>query len=274
MTLNGYQKASIGFFIALVVYWTVLFASGLKAGFYNDFFVFLYGLLPLFGGIAAIRGYREWGGLSTILGRAILFLGLGLFLWGAGETVWSYYNFFLHIETPYPSIADLFFAPSVFCYTLGTIYVARTTGARLGLRTLGGKAFAALAPVAVFVLAYYVLIVVGQGGHLLSQGSSLLKATLDIAYPLGDAVSLAVSLVVAGLSFRYMGGRYKSDILFILAGLAIMFAADSVLSYTSTIGTARSGDFGDLLFTAGIFFLTCGVLGFNKVKNVEVPVAD
>jgi hypothetical protein len=274
MNLNGYQKAAFGFFIVLIVYWATLFLRGMTEGFANDFFVFLYGLMPLLGGIAAIRGYREWGGLSTILGRAILFFGLGLFLWGLGESTWAYYNFFLGVEIPYPSLADLFFAPSVFFYTLGTIYIARTTGARLGLRSIGGKIYAVLAPLFIAAMTYYLIIVVGHGGEIFSEGRTAVKAVLDVAYPLGDAVSLAVSVVVAGLSFRYTGGRYKWDIAFILAGLAAMFAADSILSYTSTVGTAFSGDWGDLVYTVAVFLMTCGILGFNKVKNTEAPVAD
>jgi hypothetical protein len=136
MLLNTYQKVCIAFLGVLIIFWIALFASGSKEGLYNDLYAFLYGLIPLFGGIAAVTGYKKWGGLSTILGRGILFMGLGLFLWGVGESIWAYYNFFLDVGIPYPSWADLFFAPSVFCYTLATIFIARTTGTRFALKRL------------------------------------------------------------------------------------------------------------------------------------------
>ena len=273
MILNIYQKFCLGFFATLIVFWLVLFATNTEGGFWGYLYVFLYGLMPLFGGALAVRGYRTWGGLSTILGKAIFFLGLGLFLWGIGETIWAYYNFFLDVEIPYPSLADVFFAPSVFFYTLGTIFLSMTTGVRYGLRNMGGKIFSIVAPFAIFVATYYLLIIIGQNGELISDKTSLIKSILDIAYPLGDAVALSVAVVVAGLSFRYLGGVYKYDVISILLGLAAMFVADCVLSYTTTLETAYSGDFGDLIFTVAVFLLTFGLLGFNKIKKSEV-VAD
>jgi hypothetical protein len=274
MSLNAYQKACVVFLVVLLVFWAVIFFGGIQETFYNNLFVFLYGLLPLFGGAAAMVGYRKWGGLSTILGKAILLLGFGLFLWGCGESVYAYYNIFLGVEIPYPSIADLFFAPSVFFYTLGAFFLSRTTGISLGFRRRMGKAFVITAPLVIFILTYYVLIIVGKGGELITDGGSALKVILDIAYPLGDFISLSISIVVAGLSFRYLGGRYKYDIVFILIGLATMFVADSIFSYTTTVETAYSGDFGDLVFTLAVFFLTCGLLGFNKIKEPESVSAD
>ncbi|HEU5114554.1 MAG TPA: hypothetical protein VFT82_02190 [Candidatus Paceibacterota bacterium] len=273
MSFNIYQKICTIFFGALAVFWAILFATSTKGMLANDLFAFAYGLIPLFGGAAAMVGYRKWGGLSTILGKAILLLGFGLFLWGAGESVYAYYNIFLHVAIPYPSIADIFFAPSVFFYTLGAIYLSRTTGIGIGLRSRIGKAFTVIAPILVLALAYYIFIVIGRGGQLLPDSTNLLKTILDIAYPLGDFISLTISVIVAGLSFRYLGGRYKYDVIFILIGLALMFVADSVFSYTTTLGTKFNGDFGDLIFTCAVFFLTCGLLGFNKIKT-EVAPAD
>ncbi len=260
------------FFIILVVFWGVLFTLGMKETFYNHLFAFMYGLMPLIGGLAAIKGYRSWGGLSTILGKSILFIGLGLFLWGCGETIWAYYNFFLHIELPYPSAADFLFVPSVFSYTIGTIMLSMTTGARMGLKNTGGKIIAVVVSALVLVMTYYMIVVIGNDGVLLTDKSSIVKSILDILYPLGAAVSLAVSLVVAGLSFRYLGGTYKHDVTFILLGLATMFAADSHFSYYTTLGTKYNGDIGDIFFTLALFLLTCGLLGFNKIRKNDIPV--
>ncbi|MBI5133809.1 MAG: hypothetical protein HZA81_00235 [Candidatus Taylorbacteria bacterium] len=271
MSLNSYQKACIAFFALILVSWIALFASGSKEGIFNNLFAFAYGLVPLIGGSLAVVGYRTWGGLSTILGKAIFFFGLGLFLWGCGQMTWAYYNFFLAVDVPYPSIADLFYAPSVLFYTIGTMLLARTTGARFGLREEYGRAYAIFAPIAVLVITYNVVVLVGHGGELVSKGSDLMKAILDVAYPLGDAVSLSVAAVVAGLSFRYLGGVYRYEVILILSGLAVMFVADSVFSYMTTVGTSYNGDFGDLLFAIGMFLLTCGILGFNKVRQAAVP---
>jgi len=274
MNLNAYQRACTVFLLLLVIFWAALFFGNIKGTFYNDFYDFLYALIPLFGGALALIGYRKWGGLSTILGKAILLLGFGLFLWGCGGVTYAYYNIFLHVEIPYPSIADIFYAPSVFFYTLGAIYLSRTTGIGIGWKHKIGKMFAIITPFVLLLIAYYVEVVLGRGGQLVSEHGNVLKTFLDIFYPLGDFISLAVSVVVAGLSFRYLGGRYKADIFFILIGLGMMFVADSYFSYTTTVGTAYNGDFGDLVFMIAMYLLTCGLLGFNKIQEPEAAPAD
>jgi hypothetical protein len=262
MQLNAYQKVFLAFFICLLAFWTFLFVTGSKEGFYNYLYSFLFGLIPLFGGLVSMVNARIWGGLKSAVGKAVFFIGLGLFCWGAGETIWSYYNFFLNIPAPYPSLADLGFAPSIFFYGLGAIYLSRATGAKFGLRNKNAKFFLALASIVIVALSYYILVILARGGVLIPEGETPLKATLDIAYPLGDFFSLAIAIILSGLSFKYFGGKFTSDILFILLGLGTMFLADSAFSYATTVGTYYNGNIGDLLLMLGLFYITFGTVGF------------
>ena len=106
-----------------------------------------------------------------------------------------------------------------------------------------------------------------RGGILVPSGETALKTFLDIVYPLGDFVGLTIAIIISGLSFKYLGGRYIWDIGSILVGLGVMFIADTVFSYTTTVGTYYNADFGDLLLTLGVFLLSFGVLGFYKLKE-------
>lgn len=203
-----------------------------------------------------------WGRFKSAVGKAVFFTGLGIFCWGTGEMIWSYYNFFVGEPAPYPSLADLGFAPSIFFYGLGAIYLAKATGAKYGLRNMYAKAFVLLAPIVLLVVSYYAFVVIARGGVLVPPGETPLKVVLDIAYPLGDFLALTIAVIVSGLSFKYLGGKYVFDIVSILLGLAVMTVADAVFSYTTTLGIFYNGQFGDLLLTLGLFFLTFGVLGF------------
>lgn len=267
MRLNLYQKICLFFFIFLLVFWILLFLSGSQTGFYNYLYSFLFGLIPLVGGLIAMINSKLWGGLKSAIGKAVFFIGLGLFCWGIGEAIWSYYNFFLGIPAPYPSLADIGFAPSIFFYGLGAAYLSKATGAKFGLRNTYAKIFAVIAPIAILAISYYVLVVFARGGVLVPAGETALKTILDIAYPLGDFVGLTIAVIISGLSFKYFGGKYMVDILAILTGLAVMFFADTVFSYTTTVGTYYNGNLGDLMLTTGLFLLTFGVLGFHKLKN-------
>lgn len=265
--MNVPQKICLFFLIFLFIFWVILFYSGTTTGFYNYLYSFLFGLIPLFGGAVAMVKAKRWGGFKTAIGKAVFFIGLGLFCWGAGETIWSYYNFFLGEPAPYPSLADVGFAPSIFFYGLGAVYLSKALGAKYGLRNKYAKVFVVIAPIVIFAISYYVLVTVARGGVLVPEGETTLKIILDIAYPLGDFLAFAIAAIVSGLSFKYMGGRYTWDAASILLGLFVMFVADSIFSYTTTTGTFYNGSFGDLMLTLGLFFLTFGVLGFYNVKQ-------
>ena len=267
MTLTVPQKICFAFYILLVIFWIILFFSGLKTSFYNYLYSFLFGLIPLIGGFVAMINSRVWGGFRSAVGKSVFYIGLGLLCWGFGETIWSYYNFFLGEPAPYPSLADIGFAPSIFFYGLGTIYLSRAIGAKYGLRNLYAKIFTAIAPIIILAVSYYLFVTVARGGILVPPDETLLKTILDIVYPFGDFLALAIAIIISGLSFRYLGGRYVFDVVSILSGLAVMTIADAVFSYTTTTGTFYNGQFGDLLLTTGLFLLTFGVLGFYELKE-------
>lgn len=262
------QRIALGFFLMCCALWAVLFVSHTTDGFYNYLFSFLFGLTPLVGGAVAMENSRVWGGLKSAVGRSVFLIGLGVFLWGVGEAIWSYYNFFLGVAAPYPSLADLGFAPSIFFYGLGAMFLAKATGAKYFLRDHWyARAFLVIGPILVAIFSYYVLVTVARQGAIVFEGDTSLKALLDIAYPLGDFVALVVAVVVSGLSFKYLGGIYKMHIYAILLGLGVMFVGDTIFSYTTTVGTYYNANFGDLILATGTFLLTFGVLGFYRVQD-------
>lgn len=262
MALNIYQKICLIFLFFLISFWLFLYLTGSKEGFNNYLYSFLFGLIPLLGGVTAMIHAKIWGSFRSAIGKAVFFIGLGLFCWGFGETIWSYYNFFLNEPAPYPSLADIGFAPSIFFYGLGAAFLAKATGAKYGLKKKSGKIFLILSPIVIMALAYYLLVVVARAGVLIPEGEPPLKVILDIAYPAGDFIALIVAVIISGLSFQYFGGRYKDDIISILYGLGVMFLGDTIFSYTTTLGTYYNANFGDLILTIGLFLLTFGVLGF------------
>lgn len=206
---------------------------------------------------------RLWGGLGSALGRAIFFISLGLFLWGCGENIWSYYNFVLSVPAPYPSVADIGFAPSIFFWLLGVANLAKSTGATYAFKkNVNAKGLAVLLPISLLIPSYFIQIVVARGGTLVPSGETFLKVVLDIAYPFGDFLALTLAALVFLLSYKHIGGMYRAAVSFILLGLAVMYFADSVFSYTTTKGTYYNANWGDLLLTLGLFFLTYGILAF------------
>lgn len=275
--INLYQKFLTISFGVITALWLYLLLTKTKSGNLNYWYSFLFGLVPFFGGLAGMLKAKLWGGLKSALGKAIFFISLGLFLWGFGENIWSYYNFFKGVPAPYPSIADIGFAPSIFFWILGTAYLAKATGALFALRKLKwARAFTVIAPLLLLIPSYYVQIKLARSGTLIPQGETALKTVLDIAYPFGDFLALTFAAVVSILSYKYFGGFYRRAVVAILAGLGVMYFADSVFAYTTTKGTYYNGDWGDFMLSIGLFLMTFGVLAFatkptSKVSELPDP---
>ncbi len=261
---NIYQKLLGGYFTILVCFWLWLLVTHHKSGDANYWYSFLFGLIPLFGGLVGMFKARIWGGLKSALGKAVFFVSLGLTLWGLGETVWSFYNFFRNVPAPYPSLADLGFAPSIFFWILGTAYLSIATGAWFALkRSKKAKLLMFVVPLIFIIPSYYLQVHVARGGVLVpQQDEGILKPILDIVYPFGDFLALTLAAVVFTLSYRYFGGLYRRAVSFLLAGLAVMYAGDSIFSWSTTKGTYYNADWGDLTLTLGLFLITYGILAF------------
>ena len=267
MKINYAQRISLLYMGAMALFWLILFFGHTTSSKLNYGYSFLMGILPFLGGLLAMIRARDWSSTQGFISKGVTFLGLGLFCWGCGELIWSYYNFFAHVSAPYPSFADLGFAPSVFFYCIGAVYLARAAGADLGLRRRFATLFMIVAPVVMFFISYYFLVTVARQGVLLSNTDSVLKNFFDVAYPLGDFISLTAAVIISGLSFKFIMKEYRVAILSILSGLFVMFVADSVFSYTTSISMYFNADFGDLIFTLALFLLTFGVLGFCTETN-------
>ena len=255
------------FYIALVIWWILLLMSGQKSGTINYLYAFAYGLIPLFGGIFGIIEAKKWGLLRSAVGKALIFLSLGLLTWSFGEIIWSYYNLILKVEVPYPSWADASFIISWPLWTIGTFYLSKATGAKFGLRKMHGKIMLLAIPVLAIIVSYYLLIVVARQGSFEIAGGPV-KIFFDVAYPVWDVIILTLALLIYGLSWNFLGGVFKWPVLITLFGFIANYFADFGFSFTTTVGSFYNGNWVDLLFATAMFLLSFGVNSIH-IKNTQ-----
>lgn len=253
-------KILILLYLVAFGWWLFLFFKSQTDGLGNNLYGVILGVIPFIGGIYGVIVSKKWGLLESALGKATLFLSLGNMSWGIGTFIYSvYYNFIRNVDIPYPSLADAAYILSLPLWAIGMFQLSKATGAKYGIKESSGKSILFILPLLVVLGSYYLLVIVARGGSIDISNSGLLKIFFDFAYPIGDVLILTLSILLYGLSYNYFGGKFKSAIYCILAGFVVLYIADFLFSYTTTLGTFYSGSWIDFLFVTAMFLLALGV---------------
>jgi diguanylate cyclase (GGDEF)-like protein len=175
-----------------------------------------------------------WGGLAM----ATLF-------WAVGQAVWSWYELIVHVETPFPGLADV----GYLGFPLGAlialvVFPSNVSRAHRGRMTLDGLVTAG----SIALVSWGTTL----GAVLRAGGDSPLATLVSAAYPLSDIALLVVCVLLLSRS-----RTHRMPLCCIAAGLALMAVADSGFAYLVAMGSYFTGHLVDL----GWFF-AFGVIAF------------
>jgi hypothetical protein len=253
---DRFTQIAVLTFALLTAWWVILFTSGSKAGTSNLLFGAVYGpFMSLYGGVLGLLAARMWGGWKSLFGKAITILSIGLLAEFLGQTVFSFYNIVLHVEIPYPSLADLGFFGNIPFYLLGIFLLAHVSGAKFDFRTFISQPIAIIIPGAMLSFSYYLFL-----KSYRVDWSSPLTLFLDFAYPLGQALYVSFAIVTYGLSRKILGGEMRNKILLLIAAFVAQFLADFNFLFQNANKTWYNGGYGDYLYLVAYFLMTIGLL--------------
>lgn len=255
--------------ILMFLSWVYIALSGLIDTQINYIYGVGLGIMPIVASFFGFFNGYGWGGSRSAMGKTLYFLSAGLLMWGIGTLIFAYYNIVLKVLVPYPSIADGFYIISWPLWGLGMFYLSKATGAKFGLQRGQGKTMLLLIPAVIITLSYYLLVVVARGGELDLTDSGLLKIFFDLFYPIGDVVILTIATLIFGLSYSYLGGKFRPAIYLILLGFVMNYFSDFLFSYTTTSGTFYTGNWVDFLFTITMFVLATGITMLDPRKTIS-----
>ena len=186
---------------------------------------------------------RKYGPKPTKFLMIWMCFTVGMTLWFLGELSWAVYTFFLSVEVPYPSIADIFWLGGYIPLLIALFVYSRLFASVLANRK---KALIAALIIILGVLVSAALIV-----PIMGVEEDVATFIIDLAYPLLDIALLSMALV--GLAIFQKGGLGKSW-LWIILGIMLNVAGDMVFSYTTAQGTYYNGHLSELLFIYGYLF--------------------
>ncbi len=255
-------------FCVLFIWWAVLFFkfdSLLESQ--NLFWAASYQLVALFGGLVGLFISKYWGGFKSVMGRAIIALSAGLLLQVLGQSVFSFYNIILHVEIPYPSLADIGFFGSIPLYIYGAFLLGKASGVAFSLKSFTSKAQALILPILMLSVSYYSFL-----REYNIDTTDYLRIFLDFGYPLGQATYVSVAILIYLLSNKFLGGVMKHRILLILWALVIQYAADYNFLYQTLNGTWINGGYGDFIYLVAYFLMAVSLINLVSIFETKQQI--
>lgn len=244
-------------FVSLSVWWLLMYLNGITEGVGITLFLLAYPVITIIGGIYGLSASKKWGGFRSMFGSSILYFSLGLIAQTFGQYLYSYYQIYLGIEAPYPSIGDLFYFASVILYIIGSFKLAQVAGFKLTLHTIKGKMIAFIIPTIVLSVMYYFLV---KGYE--PDWSNFLVVFLDYGWLLGQAIYLSISILALLISRDILGGMMRRPIMIVILALMTQFFADFYFSYqvSREVITYYPAGVTDYFYFFGYFLMTIALI--------------
>jgi hypothetical protein len=185
------------------------------------------------------------------------FLAVGVGLWFTAEIIWTYYQLGLGIETPFPSLADAFWLAGYvpLTYHLYRIYNTVT------MKVAGCDMMVVMSGIVAAVLAFLLYLIFGLSG----QHQDMLELTINLAYPVLDAILLIPAIVILW-SFRKGEPAYTH---WVMISLFIIFIAVADIGFDYALAadqdTASQQEWiWDMFYNAGYLSIAGALFWYNR----------
>ncbi len=205
----------------------------------------------------------------------VALLALGLFLWFIAEIVWTYHVYFLEVELPYPSLADVFYIAAYLPVGYSLHKLSKTSSAVHQENKIVITAIAVT--VTAFITNVFLFQIVDSaiGFTELSQDDLLLLG-ISVAYPLLDAYLLIPSIIIL-----YSLRKSKEHLTWTLlaASMLVMAAADTGFGYAALveIEALSSEVIWDVLYVISYMLLATSMVNgllAHRRQRTEIAVQE
>ena len=181
--------------------------------------------------------------------RAWRLLSLGLCAFFLGQASIAVYQLALGVETPYPSVADVFWLIGYPLLVVALVSFVRSyteSGFPVGSRAERTWLAVGVAVVAALVEAPLLR-------PLVTTPAPWLEKLLNLTYPLVDLVLLVPTALLIRIALRFRGGAVWRVWAAILAGFVFICAADILFAWFLQLGQTHLADVVD-----GMYLLAYG----------------
>ncbi len=262
----------------LAVIFVILFAALLGYWFYVNFitnnedlayiFTSAYCTVAFVGGILGIICANSWGGSSSRIGMALLYLSFGLLFQFTFQISYSIYYFVLGIENPYPSLGDIFYVLGNFAFLLGIIklytVLFQQNATSKPIRVVG---FLISTGLVITYISLYLKFVYSPEVFQIDSTKAIIVFLIDA---LTVTINTAMFYLIANsfvISLKYMGGLLRGPVLILLASVLLFYIADVEYTISDGLGNWKPAGIDDLLLFLAYSSVVVGIIRFKKAYD-------
>jgi diguanylate cyclase (GGDEF)-like protein/PAS domain S-box-containing protein len=180
------------------------------------------------------------------IGWAPALIALGVVCFGIGENIWSYYEFGLNQQTPFPSWADAGYLAAYPFLLAGILLLPRPSISSVGRARIAFDGL--LVMTALGTVSWYFVL----GPTILQSYESGFSQVVGSAYPLFDLLLVASLLI---LSRRTTNRAMRPVVILGGVGLVSVVLVDIVFDYQTLHGSYSVGGVIDVLWSFGYMLL-------------------
>ena len=182
-------------------------------------------------------------------------IGLGIIMWGLGETFWRYY---MSIgQAPFPSVADIGYSTLPVLLFIGLLLQPSSES--------GGNRFLLLMDSlicmgSILAIAWYLLL----GSLAQMPGEANLGKFLGLYYPIADTalLSCVVFILLRNHGSKYQATARRTSLLVVGLGLCFFVTSDFIFNIQQNAGTYVEATWIDLGWPLGL--MTIGVAAYLR----------
>jgi len=187
---------------------------------------------------------------------------LGIVFFLIGETLYFYQQYFLQIDIPYPSVADV---PYLLANLIFSYFLISCVFSLLNRKSLNPLPIILVSPVAIFPI----YLILSSAYDLAINESTELEFIVNALYYIFDGLMLITALIIILNLKKY--DPFIFHWIFITLGLILLVIGDVGYTYFSIISESLIEEYEwlwSIIYAIGYLFLGIGIYWFDRIKNI------
>lgn len=263
LTLNKKKFVIILAISVFLINFPIIFSENNNKKIYGDVTNIVTIIPAVILGFILLSRYSRKQIFLDVRKKALLSFTIGLFLWGVAESLWTYFEVGLKINSPFPSFADALWIVGYILFGYYFFNMSRI------FKGKGESNIIIYISVATSIALAYIYILTFGVAEIVSAQHHILTTLISILYPMLDGALLIPSVYIL-LSNK---NKKPSSLLWILLSVSMIWfvIADTYFGYGVILGIADLIN-TSIFYNAGYLSISFGLYWYYKTSTSKKTI--